>query len=133
MLLKTQESSSSQSQTASTWSSISKLTSTSGKGVTVDGHSLTISDVNAVAKSGVKVYLDESVKGPVQASVDFLEQKAHLSLYGITTGFGGSADTRTRDTKALQMSIIEHQLCGVLPVDGNYQEMSVLFPGDDMT
>ena len=59
------------------------------------------------------------------------------SVYGVTTGFGGvsrlsvytcterqltsallpsqSADTRTQDPLALQISLLEHQLCGVLP------------------
>lgn len=113
-----------QSRTASTWDLLTQLTSTaSPQAVVITGHSLTIADVVAVSKSGVKVILDDSVKGPVNASVEFLEKKAHLSLYGITTGFGGSADTRTRDTKALQMSIIEHQLCGILPVDASYEQM----------
>lgn len=62
------------------------------------------------------------------------------SVYGVTTGFGGvsaflqssaqataadepcsarrrsqSADTRTQDARALQVSLLEMQLCGVLP------------------
>lgn len=32
-------------------------------------------------------------------------------------GFGGSADTRTEDAASLQLALLEHQLCGVLPVD----------------
>lgn len=59
-----------------------------------------------------------------------------MSVYGVTTGFGGSADTRTEDAISLQKacvvrvslsllelrtnrlpprSLLEHQLCGVLP------------------
>lgn len=41
------------------------------------------------------------------------------------TGFGGSADTRTGDVEALQVSLLEHQLCGFLPTSGSYDEMTL--------
>lgn len=34
---------------------------------------------------------------------------------GVTTGFGGSADTNTEDTNALQVALLQMQLCAVLP------------------
>lgn len=36
----------------------------------------------------------------------------------MTTGFGGSADTRTEDTNTLQVALLQMQLCAVLPNDG---------------
>lgn len=36
---------------------------------------------------------------------------------GITTGFGGNADLRTHNVKALQQALIQHQHSGILPVD----------------
>ena len=49
--------------------------------------------VVAVALHGVKVEISEQVASQVEANVPFLESRKHLSLYGVTTGFGGSADT----------------------------------------
>ncbi|BEI81545.1 hypothetical protein CcaverHIS002_0207050 [Cutaneotrichosporon cavernicola] len=93
------------------------------KTVIIDGHNMKIGDVVAVARNGAKVELSPSVIRPVQASVDFKESKKHTSIYGVTTGFGGSADTRTSDTEALQISLLEHQLCGFLPTDATYEAM----------
>lgn len=41
------------------------------------------------------------------------------------TGFGGSAETRTEKVNALQISLLEHQAAGILPVN-------VTFGGDNM-
>lgn len=40
-------------------------------------------------------------------------QQGHL-VYGVTTGFGGSADTRTTDLESLQRALVQHQSSGVL-------------------
>lgn len=40
-------------------------------------------------------------------------QGGHL-VYGVTTGFGGSADTRTTDLESLQRALIQHQNSGIL-------------------
>lgn len=91
--------------------------------VVIDGHNLTIGDVVAVARDGAKAAISPSVRGPVEASVAFKDSKKDTSIYGVTTGFGGSADTRTADVEALQISLLEHQLCGFLPVDATYETM----------
>lgn len=93
--------------------------------VVIDGNSLCVGDVVAVARNGAKVEISPSVHATVEASVQFKESKKHTSIYGVTTGFGGSADTRTSDTEALQISLLEHQLCGFLPVDASYETMLV--------
>lgn len=93
------------------------------KTVSIDGHNLKVGDVVAVARHGAKIEFADSVVPVVQASVDFKESKKHTSIYGVTTGFGGSADTRTSDTEALQISLLEHQLCGFLPVEPSYETM----------
>ncbi|EIN12135.1 phenylalanine ammonia-lyase, partial [Punctularia strigosozonata HHB-11173 SS5] len=38
------------------------------------------------------------------------------SVYGVTTGFGGSADTRTKETHLLGLALLQHQHAGILPV-----------------
>lgn len=40
-------------------------------------------------------------------------QGGHL-VYGVTTGFGGSADTRTTDLESLQRALVQHQNAGIL-------------------
>lgn len=44
--------------------------------------------------------------------------KSHLKgghlVYGVTTGFGGSADTRTKDLESLQRALVQHQNAGIL-------------------
>ena len=93
------------------------------KPVSIDGHTLSIADIISVARHGVDVSLSKAsaVHKRIDDSVAFLESKKHLSIYGVSTGFGGSADTRTGDLSALQVSLLEHQLCGYLPLDASYE------------
>lgn len=54
------------------------------------------------------------------ASVDFLASKlaAGKVIYGVNTGFGGSADTRTQDFHRLQSALVQHLNVGILlPAD----------------
>ncbi|KAK0737766.1 L-Aspartase-like protein [Schizothecium vesticola] len=84
----------------------------------VDGQSLTIADVIAVSCHRTQARLSDepSVQQQVQDSVDFLQKKLAdgTVIYGVTTGFGGSADTRTRDYERLQSAAIQHLNVGVL-------------------
>lgn len=98
-------------------------TATTPSVVEITGYNLTIGDVVAIARHGAKVKISESVLPIVDASVEFKDSKKDVSIYGVTTGFGGSADTRTADTEALQISLLEHQLCGYLPVNAPYETM----------
>lgn len=36
------------------------------------------------------------------------------NVYGVNTGFGGSADTRTSDLRGMQEALVQHQTSGVL-------------------
>ncbi|GAA5844709.1 hypothetical protein JCM11251_007355 [Rhodosporidiobolus azoricus] len=85
--------------------------------VSLSGYSLTLGDVVDTARKSrtVAVPTDGKVADRINESVRFLESKLGTSIYGVTTGFGGSADTRTADAHALQKALLEHQLCGVLP------------------
>ncbi|EGG06702.1 uncharacterized protein MELLADRAFT_106520 [Melampsora larici-populina 98AG31] len=48
------------------------------------------------------------------------------SVYGVTTGFGAAANTRTSDVEASQVSILEHLLAGVYGFE--IQDLSQLVP-----
>jgi len=86
--------------------------------VTLDGYSLDIPSIFAVAKHGVTPALDKSpdVLERIDASVKMLRaylEKGYM-VYGVNTGFGGSADTRTTDLTSLQRALVQHQNAGIL-------------------
>jgi phenylalanine ammonia-lyase len=105
--------------------------------VIVDGRSLSVAEVTAVARYGASVELstDGDVREAIASSRRVIEGKVRdaKSVYGVSTGFGGSgeipmsvstvhaakqctADTRTSDTLALGHALLQHQHAGVLPV-----------------
>ncbi|KAK0541198.1 hypothetical protein OC835_000290 [Tilletia horrida] len=102
------------------------------RGVVIDGHTLSIPALVAVARYRVTPELDGSpeAKARVQASVDTLNErlKRGESLYGINTGFGGSADSRTANTRALQLALLQHQQMGVLEVPPNFPSCTPSLP-----
>jgi phenylalanine ammonia-lyase len=59
---------------------------------------------------------DAVILDRVRRSVDLLDErlKNGRTVYGVTTGFGGSADTRTEKTENLQTALIQHQNVGIL-------------------
>ncbi|KAL8747489.1 MAG: hypothetical protein Q9190_000656 [Brigantiaea leucoxantha] len=98
------------------WTKIDHLRQS--KVVTIDGESLDIASVVAVSRYGVLSEIEQSgtCAARVRASVDVLDN--HLAdgrtIYGVTTGFGGSADTRTQATQDLQSALLQHLHIGIL-------------------
>ena len=108
----------------------------SGTPVKVDGHTLSIAAIVAAARYGASVTLDTSdaTYSGVSQSRDIIQSKldAGHSVYGLSTGtsgsfvpihqltgstgFGGSADTRTQHSLVLGKSLLQHQHYGVLPI-----------------
>ncbi|MFC9295003.1 histidine ammonia-lyase [Streptomyces sp. NPDC057011] len=89
--------------------------------VTIDGRSLTLADVEAVARSGKAglVYTDSASK----ASRRSRELKQNLidtgqPIYGVTTGFGDSVTNQIAPQKAaeLQRNLIRYHLNGTGPL-----------------
>ncbi|KAI4723667.1 phenylalanine ammonia-lyase [Aureobasidium sp. EXF-10727] len=84
----------------------------------IDGNCLDIASVVAVAKYGISAQLstDDDTHKRVDDSVRML--KTHLDsghlVYGVSTGFGGSATTRTNNLEDLQRALIQHQNSGIL-------------------
>ncbi|PPQ97378.1 hypothetical protein CVT26_006612 [Gymnopilus dilepis] len=87
--------------------------------VKVDGCSLTTSAVVAAARHSASVRLDDTqkIKEQVDKSRQVVVDKvaSGASIYGLSTGFGGSADTRTDKPLALGHALLQHQHIGVLP------------------
>ncbi|KAI9927687.1 hypothetical protein ASPWEDRAFT_31749 [Aspergillus wentii DTO 134E9] len=86
--------------------------------IQVDGTSLDIAAVTAVAYHGCvpKLSTNPAVIERIEASVRVL--KGHLDkghfVYGVNTGFGGSADVRTDRVIALQSGLLQLLQAGVL-------------------
>ncbi|KAG5648509.1 hypothetical protein DXG03_003120 [Asterophora parasitica] len=90
-----------------------------GKPVTVDGQTMSVAAVTAAARYNVRAELDNSaeIKERVQKSRNVIATKVEsgTSVYGLSTGFGGSADTRTDQPLLLGQALLQHQHTGVLP------------------
>ena len=85
----------------------------------VDGQNLSIAAVTAAARYHASVSLDESpvLKAKIAKSRKVIVDKvdAGLSVYGVTTGFGGSANTRTDKPILLGNALLQTLQGGVLP------------------
>ncbi|KAN0066392.1 Protein pal1 [Thecaphora frezii] len=92
--------------------------------VVIDGQNLKIAGLVASARYNHIPILDQSpeVRKRIDDSVKSLINKLERgeSIYGINTGFGGSADSRTANTRALQLALLQMQQCGVLPVPSSF-------------
>ncbi|KAM0746878.1 phenylalanine ammonia-lyase [Meredithblackwellia eburnea MCA 4105] len=102
-----------------------ELLQDSDRHVNLTGHALTLGSIVAAARhrKTADIDLTAGIKETIDESVAFLKSKLGTSIYGVTTGFGGSADTRTDKPLALQLALLEHQLCGVTPT--SYDQLSV--------
>ncbi|OJA19950.1 hypothetical protein AZE42_03720 [Rhizopogon vesiculosus] len=97
-----------------------------GSPITLTGSTLSLSQIAAIAlyppssseSSTPKLQLtdNEHVKAKALASRAVIESKVAdgISVYGVSTGFGGSADTRTDDPIALGAALLQHQHAGVI-------------------
>src|SRR5258705_1485820 len=92
--------------------------------ITLDGHSLTIADVVAVARGNAAVALDPESLKAVAASRRAVEAAVSggQTVYGVNTGFGKLAHVRIPADQArqLQLNLIRSHASGVgepLPVD----------------
>lgn len=90
-----------------------------GRPVILDGRNLSISAVTAASRYNAAVALDSSpaVKARITNSRNVITSKVEsgISVYGVSTGFGGSADTRTDQPLLLGNALLQHQQSGVLP------------------
>ena len=85
--------------------------------VTLDGHSLSIADVVAVARGNAPVTLDPRALAAVQESRRVVEAAAERgqTIYGVNTGFGKLAHVRIPPEQArqLQLNLIRSHASGV--------------------
>lgn len=88
----------------------------------VDGRSLTIADVVEVSKQLKHVELTFESIHAIEVCSKIIPEKVAKGnvIYGVNTGFGGSADTRNNDVERVQQSLISHLTCGIV-ADGKQQ------------
>jgi phenylalanine ammonia-lyase len=77
---------------------------------------LTIGHVVAVARHLARVVLAPEANDAINASNKTLFEKVadNKIIYGLNTGFGGSADTRPMNSLDLQQCLISHLTCGIV-------------------
>ncbi|KAL9579716.1 MAG: hypothetical protein Q9212_004941 [Teloschistes hypoglaucus] len=84
----------------------------------INGSNLSIPAVVAVSQYGVSPKIDNSkeTRDWIESSVKTLHKLLDEGkvFYGVKTGFGGSADTRTDQTGDLQSALLQHHQFGVL-------------------
>ncbi|PYI31375.1 phenylalanine ammonia-lyase [Aspergillus indologenus CBS 114.80] len=99
-----------------TWSRLQELRA--NPAVELDGNSLDIASVVAVAYHGCLPKLSsdptviEAITDSVRVLMDHLDHG--YCVYGVNTGFGGSADSRTDKASALQAALLQLTQAGVL-------------------
>jgi histidine ammonia-lyase len=85
--------------------------------VIVDGRTLTMEDVEAVARRRAKVRLDGDARQRIQESRDVIERilESGQVVYGVNTGFGKLAEVRIADDQLaqLQLNLVRSHCCGV--------------------
>lgn len=91
---------------------------TKPQNIIVDGNSLTLPAVAAVATQNAtsKLADDQNVIDRIEESFRFLMRATQegVTIYGVNTGFGGSAGLRTNDTEHLQSALMQLLNVGVL-------------------
>ncbi|CAI7655293.1 unnamed protein product [Penicillium manginii] len=108
------------------------------KAIVLDGKNLDIASIVAVARHGVEPTIspDERLTKHLEASVNTLADliSRKCVIYGVNTGFGGSADTRTNDLIDLQTHLLQFIQSGIItsvdkdPLRNSGRESSHIMP-----
>ena len=88
----------------------------------VSGGDLTIADVVAVSRNLAHVELTSVSTNAIEACSKIIPEKIAEGevIYGVNTGFGGSADARSHDVEKVQQSLLSHLTCGIV-ADGKQE------------
>ncbi|KAK6858399.1 hypothetical protein PG995_006098 [Apiospora arundinis] len=100
------------------WQSLDALICGKGsKPFILSGHSLSISEIICSSLYYGDFEIGEDALQSMSRSLSLLEEgirKGHV-IYGVNTGFGGSADVRTKKVAELQQALIRELHYGILP------------------
>ena len=96
-----------------------KTTKTSTQTLLIDGNSVTLEDVERVARFNLPVALSDTAKSQIAGSRALIEKvlKENRVVYGVTTGFGKFKDVyiAPEDTLKLQKNFLRSHASGVGP------------------
>lgn len=106
------------------------------KTIVLDGKTLDIASIVAVARHGVEPTIGTGLTKRLEVSVDTLADiiTQKCVIYGVNTGFGGSADARTDDLIDLQTHLLQFIQSGIItsadkdPVSNSDRESSHIMP-----
>ncbi|KAH6658876.1 putative phenylalanine ammonia-lyase [Truncatella angustata] len=98
------------------WQEIAAKLQGHGASRPVDGKSLDLATVVAVARYGLSVQISEQSIEAVIKSADMVQASIARGevVYGVNTGFGGSANTRTNAVEELQKNLLRMLQFGVV-------------------
>lgn len=87
------------------------------KDILLDADGMTVEDLAAIARQGVKVQLTKDSEKRIAKSRKLIEQwvREEKTIYGVTTGFGALSDVSIsrEDTRRLQKNILMSHAAGV--------------------
>ncbi|KAJ7496957.1 L-Aspartase-like protein [Mycena latifolia] len=91
----------------------------SGNPVILDGQTLSIAAVTAASRYNASVQLNGSPRVKIERGHAVIQKKVEekYSIYGVSTGFGASGDTRTDQPLVLGNALFQLLHAGVLPSD----------------
>ncbi|KAJ5202898.1 hypothetical protein N7449_004977 [Penicillium cf. viridicatum] len=111
---------------------------TKKRNIVLSGNDLDIASIVAVARHGVEpiISTDELLAKRLEISVDTLADviSQKCVIYGVNTGFGGSADTRTNELIDLQTHLLQFIQSGIItdadkdPASNSEREPSHVMP-----
>ncbi|KAI1085590.1 phenylalanine and histidine ammonia-lyase [Whalleya microplaca] len=85
--------------------------------ISLTGHTLTIPQIISVARHNARTDISPSTTKAMESSLNMLEKRLQNGdvIYGVNTGFGGTADVRTKKFVELQQALIRELHYGILP------------------
>ncbi|TGO85250.1 hypothetical protein BPOR_0416g00100 [Botrytis porri] len=86
--------------------------------IRADGSNLNLATLVAIARYRRKITLSEGATGKMNKSAEALQKRIQSgeSIYGVNTGFGGSADVRPKNVSEVSASLFRMLHYGVIPV-----------------
>ncbi|KAF7893296.1 uncharacterized protein EAF02_000834 [Botrytis sinoallii] len=94
--------------------------------IRADGSNLNLATLVAIARYRRKISLSEGATGKMKKSAEALQKRIQNgdSIYGVNTGFGGSADVRPKNVSEVSASLFRMLHYGVIsgPLDSRHVE-----------
>ncbi|KAG8528313.1 uncharacterized protein KY384_007230 [Bacidia gigantensis] len=99
------------------WRRLDQILNAPGKSLHLNGNNATIAEIVAIARYNCDVEIDKNARDALEASRNALQAQLDKEavIYGVNTGFGGTAHLRTKEIEQLQRVLIRELHYGILP------------------